>query len=323
MTRLIHLAAALLLATAALAVHAQPAGKVARLGVLLYGTAATDPNLASFVAGLRELGYVEGRNLALETRGAEGHPERIPGLVGEAVASKPDVLVVLGGDLVRFVGKATSTIPVVMLTSYDPVEAGMIKSYARPGGNMTGVAYAGAETGAKRLQFLKEAAPAVTRVAVLWDPDHADGEFRDMSAVASRLGIQLQSVEVRRPEDFPVAFESAAKGRAEALVVVSSRLMNINQRRILEFASRQRILLVSGWGPWVRSGGFMSYGPDLNVLARRAATHVDKILKGARPGELPVEQPTQFELVINVKTATALGITVPPSLLARADHVVQ
>lgn len=323
MTRLIHLTLALLLATAAAAVHAQPAGKLARLGVLLYGTAATDPNLASFIAGLRELGYVEGRTLTLETRGAEGHPERIPGLVREAVAAKPDVLVVLGGDLVRFVREATSTIPVVMLTSYDPVDAGIIKSYARPGGNMTGVAYAGAETGAKRLQFLKEAAPAVARIAVLWDPDHADGEYRDMSAVAVRLGMQLQSLEVRRPEDFPAAFESAAKARAEALVVVSSRLMNINQRRILEFASKQRILLVSGWGPWVRSGGFMSYGPDLNVLVRRAATHVDKILKGARPGELPVEQPTQFELVINLKTATALGITVPPSLLARADHVVQ
>ena len=323
MTKLIGLALAVLLAAASIAVHGQPAGKVARLGVLLYGSAATDPNLVSFIAGLRELGYVEGRNVALETRGAEGRPERIPDLTRDAVASKPDVIVVLGGDLVRFVRQATSTIPVVMLTSYDPVEAGVIKSYGRPGGNMTGVAFPSAETGAKRLQFLKEAAPAVTRIAVLWDPDHADGEYRDMSAVAPRLGIQLQSLEVRRPEDFPAAFESAAKARAEALVVVSSRLMNVNQQRILEFAGKQRIVLVSGWGPWVRSGGFMSYGPDLNDLARRAATHVDKILKGARPGELPVEQPTKFELAINVNTARALGIAVPASLLARADHVVQ
>ena len=216
MTRLLNLALALLLAAASFALHGQPAGKVARLGVLLYGSAATDPNLASFIAGLRELGYVEGRNVALETRGAEGRPERIPDLTRDAVASKPDVIVVLGGDLVRFARQATSTIPVVMLTSYDPVEAGVIKSYARPGGNMTGVAFPSAETGAKRLQFLKEAAPAVTRIAVLWDPDHADGEYRDMSAVAPRLGIQLQSLEVRRPEDFPAAFESAAKARGSA-----------------------------------------------------------------------------------------------------------
>ena len=322
-TRLIHFAVALLVATAAVAVQAQPAGKVARLGVLLYGTAATDPNLASFVAGLRDLGYAEGRNIALETRGAGGQPERIAGLVRDAIASNPDVIVVLGGDLVRFVTQATRTIPIVMLTSYDPVEAGVIKSFGRPGGNITGVAFASAETGAKRLQYLKEAAPALTRVAVLWDPEHADGEYRDMQSVAPRLGFHLQSLEVRRPDDFPAAFEAATKARAEALVVVSSRLLNINQGRIVEFAGKQRILLVSGWGPWVRAGGFMSYGPDLNVLARRAASHVDKILKGAKPGELPVEQPTKFELVINLNTAKALGLALPTSLLARADHVVQ
>jgi putative tryptophan/tyrosine transport system substrate-binding protein len=316
-------AIALLLAGASLAVHAQPAGKVARLGVLLYGTAAADPNLASFVAGLRDLGYVEGRNVALDYRAAEGHPERIPALAREVVASKPDVIVVLGGDLVPFVKQATSAIPVVMLTSNDPVEAKVISSFARPGGNMTGVAFVSAETGAKRLQFLKEAAPSLTRVAVLWDPDHADGEYRDMDAVARRLGMQLQSVEVRRPEDFETAFQAATRSRAEALVVVSSRLMNVNRPRIVEFAARQRIPLVTGWGPWVRSGGFMSYGPDLDVLVRRAASHVDKILKGARPGELPVEQPSKFELLINLKTARALGLTVPPSLLARADHVIE
>lgn len=316
-------AIALLLAAGSLPVHAQPAGKVARLGVLLYGTAATDPNLASFVAGLRDLGYVEGRNVALEYRGAEGHPERIPGLAREVVAVKPDVIVVLGGDLVPFIKEATSTIPVVMLTSNDPVESKVVSSFARPGGNMTGVAFVSAETGAKRLQFLKEAAPTLTRVAVLWDPNHADGEYRDMEAVARRLGVQLQSLEVRRPEDFERAFQAVTQGRAEALVVVSSRLMNVNRPRILEFAGKQRIALVTGWGPWVRSGGFMSYGPDLDVLVRRAASHVDKILKGAKPADLPVEQPSKFELLINLKTAKALGLTVPPSLLARADHLIE
>lgn len=323
MSTVSRLACAFFIGMYALAGHAQPAGRVARLGVLLYGTAATDPNFASLVAGLRDLGYVEGRNVALEARGAEGRPERIAGIAREAVLSKPDVIVVLGGDLVRVVQQATSTIPIVMLTSYDPVETGVIQSFARPGGNMTGVAFTAAETGAKRLQFLKEALPAVARVAVLWDPNHADGEYRDMQSVGSRLGMQLQSLEVRRPEDFPAAFEAAASARAQALIVVPSRLLNINQPRILEFAARQRIPLVSGWGPWVRSGAFMSYGPDLDALVRRAANHVDRILKGARPGELPVEQPDKFELVINLKTARALGVGVPPALLARADQVVE
>jgi putative ABC transport system substrate-binding protein len=210
-----------------------------------------------------------------------------------------------------------------MLTSYDPVESKVINSFARPGGNMTGVAYVGAETGAKRLQYLKEAAPSLTRVAVLWDPGHADGEFRDMQRVASRLGVQLQSLEATRPEDFEAAFQAVTRERAEALMVVSSRLMNINRPRILDFAAKQRIPLVSGWGPWVRSGGFMSYGPDLDVLVRRAASHVDRILKGGKPEDIPVEQPSKFELLINLKTARALGLTVPPSLLARADHVIE
>lgn len=323
MTRLTSLAVALVLAMTSLALHAQPAGKVARLGVLLFGTAATDPNLKSFVAGLRDLGYVEGRNVAFEYRAAEGHPERVPGLAREVVSLKPDVIVVLGGDLVPFIKEATSTIPVVMLTSNDPVESKVVNSFARPGGNMTGVAFVSAETGAKRLQFLKEAAPSLTRVAVLWDPNHADGEYRDMEAVAPRLGMQLQSLEVRRPEDLEAAFQSVTRGRAEALVVVPSRLMNVNRPRILEFAGKQRVLLVTGWGPWVRSGGFMSYGPDLDALVRRAASHVDKILKGAKPGDLPVEQPSKFELLINLKTARALGLTIPPSLLARADHIVE
>jgi ABC-type uncharacterized transport system substrate-binding protein len=321
--RLISLGAALLLATAPLALHAQPAGKVARLGVLLFGTPATDPNLASFVAGLRDLGYVEGRNVALEYRSAEGHPERISALAREAVSSKPDVIVVLGGDLVPIVKEATRTIPVVMLTSQDPVESGIVASFARPGGNMTGVAFVSAETGAKRLQFLKEAAPALTRLAVLWDPNHADGEYRDTEAAARRLGIHLQSLEVRRPEEFAGAFAAATRARPEALMVVSSRFMNLNRSRVLEFVGKQRVPLVTGWGPWARAGSFMSYGPDLDAHVRRAATHVDKILRGAKPADLPVEQPTKFELVINLKTAKALGLAIPPSLLQRADQVIE
>jgi putative ABC transport system substrate-binding protein len=210
-----------------------------------------------------------------------------------------------------------------MLTSEDPVEAGLVASFARPGGNLTGVAFVSSETAGKRLQFLKEAAPSLTRVAVLWNPDHPDGEYRNTETAARRLGLHLQSLEVRRPEDFDAAFQAATRERAEAVIVVSSRFMNLNRPRILEFASKHRILLATGWGPWARAGSFMSYGPDLDTLVRRAASHVDKILKGATPGEIAVEQPTKFELVINLKTAKALGLTIPPSLLLRADQIIE
>ncbi|HKQ65428.1 MAG TPA: ABC transporter substrate-binding protein [Methylomirabilota bacterium] len=305
------------------ATEAQQPGKVARLAVLLFGTPASDPNLAAFVAGLRDLGYVEGRNLVLEYRSAEGRPERGRELALQVASLKPDVIVVLGGDMVPFVRQATSTIPIVMLTSQDPVQAGVVASFARPGANLTGVAFVSSETAGKRLQFLKEAVPSLTRVAVLWNPDHPDGEYRDIETAARRLGVHVQSLEVRRPEEFDEAFRSATRARAEALMVVSSRFMNLSRSRILEFVSKQRMPLVTGWGPWVHMGGFLSYGPDLDVLVKRAAAHVDKILTGTRPSDLPVEQPTKFELVINLKTAKALGLTIPQSLLMRADQVIE
>jgi putative ABC transport system substrate-binding protein len=304
-------------------VGAQPAGKVARLGVLLFSTPATDPNLPAFLAGMRDLGYVEGRNLALEYRYAEGRPERVSDLALQIASLKPDVVVVLGGDMVPFMRNAAGTLPVVMLTSQDPVEAGVVASFARPGGNLTGVAFVSSETAGKRLQFLKETAPSLTRVAVLWSPDHPDGEYRNTETSARRLGIHIQSLEVRGPGEFDAAFQAATRERAEALMVVSSRLMNPNRSRVLEFASKQRLPLVTGWGPWARAGSLMSYGPNLDILVRRAATHVDKILKGAKPADLPIEQPTKFELVINLKTAKALGLTIPPPLLLQADQVIE
>ena len=319
---LVALSIAMLLAPSLVAI-AQPAPKAARLGVLLFSTPATEPNLDALIAGLRDLGYVEGRNLALEYRYADGHPERFRDAAREVAALKPDVLVVLGGDMVPFAKEATSTVPVVMLTSNNPVEAGIIASFSRPAGNVTGVAFVSSETAGKRLQFLREVVPSVTRVAVLWNPDHPDGEYRDTELTARRLGIQTQSLEVRRPEDFEAAFQAAIRGRAEALIVVTSRLMNVNGPRILEFASKQRIPLVSGSGTWPQRGGLLSYGPDLDALAKRAATHVDKILRGAKPGDLAVEQPTKFELVINLQTAKRLGLTIPPSLLARADRIIE
>jgi len=305
------------------ATEAQQPGKVARLAVLLFVTPASDPNLAAFVAGLRDLGYVEHRNLVLEYRSAEGRPERGRELALQVASLKPDVIVVLGGDMVPFVRQATSTIPIVMLTSQDPVQAGVVASFARPGANLTGVAFVSSETAGKRLQFLKEAVPSLTRVAVLWNPNHPDGEYRDIETAARRLGIQVQSLEVRRPEEFDEAFRSATRARAEALMVVSSRFMNLSRSRILEFVSKQRMPLVTGWGPWVHMGGFLSYGPDLDALVKRAAAHVDKILTGTKPSDLPVEQPTKFELVINLKTAKALGLTIPQSLLVRADQVIE
>ena len=307
---------------AALAGAQQPA-KIARVGVLLFGSPTSDPNLAAFVAGLRELGWVEGRNLRLEYRSAEGRPEPLRELAQQVVSLKPDVIVVLGGDMAPLAKDATSTIPIVMLTSQDPVETGIVASFARPGSNLTGVAFVSAETASKRLQFLKEAVPSVSRVAVLWNPDHPDGEYRDIEAAARRLGVRVQSLEVRRPEQFAEAFQAATQARSEALMVVSSRFMNLNRARILEFAGKQRIPLVTGWGPWVRAGALLSYGPDLDVLVKRAATHVDKILKGARPADIPIEQPTKFELVVNLKTAHALGLTIPPAVLGRADLLIE
>jgi putative ABC transport system substrate-binding protein len=320
--RLIALVVALLFAPALIA-WGQPGGKVARIAVLLFETPSTSAALAALIAGLRDLGYVEGRNLTIEVRSAEGRPERSRDLAQQIVALKSDVIVVLGGDMVPFVREATSTAPIVMLTSQDPVEAGVVASFARPGGNLTGVAFVSSETAGKRLQFLKEAVPSIARVAVLWSPDHPDGEYRNAEAAARQLGIQIQSLDVRRPEDFDAAFEAAVRARAEALMVVSSRFMNLNRARIMEFAGKQRLLVVTGWGPWARAGSFLSYGPDLDSLVKRAATHVDRILKGAKPADLPIEQPNKFELVVNLKTAKALGLTIPPSLLGRADHVIE
>jgi putative ABC transport system substrate-binding protein len=293
------------------------------MGILLFTTPTTDLNLVALLGGLRDLGYIEGRNLAIEYRFAEGRPERFRASALALASTKPDIIVVLGGDMVPFAREATKTIPIVMLTSQDPVEAGIVETMARPGGNLTGVAFVSSETAGKRLQLLKEAMPGLTRLAVLWSPDHADGEYRITAAAAPSVGVQTLSLEVRGPDEFDGAFQKAMPWRAEALMVVSSRLMNVNRDRILEFASRHRIPLVSGWGPWVASGALMGYGPDLNVLVRRIPSYVDKIVKGARPAELPIEQPTKFELIVNLKTARALGVTIPPSLLLRADRVIE
>jgi len=304
-----------------LAQHARKA--VARVGALLFGTPDTEPNVGAFRRGLRDLGYVEAQNLVIEYRYAEGKPERLRALAVELVAIKPDVIFALGGDVAPLVRAATSTIPIVMAVSQDPVQTGLVASLARPGGNITGVTFVSSDLAAKRLQFLHEMAPDLARVAVIWNPDHIDPEYRETQIAGKTLGIQIQSLEVRATDDIDAAFQAAISARAQALVPVSSRLMTANRARIIQFSGQRRLLLASGWGPWAREGALFSYGPDLDVITRRAAVYVDKILRGARPDELPVEQPTTFQLMINGKTAKALGLTVPRSLLSIADEVIE
>jgi putative tryptophan/tyrosine transport system substrate-binding protein len=311
------------LLAAAPGAEAQQARKLARVGILLFSTPQGDANLAALRQGLDELGYVEGKNLTTLYRYAEGKPERLAALAAELVAAKPDVIFAMGGDVAPFARTATNSIPIVIAVSNDPVQAGLVASLARPGGNVTGVTFLSSDLAAKRLQILTEAAPGISRVAVLWNPDHVDPEYRETQAAGRVLGVHVQSLEVRRPGDFEAAFEAAAAEEAQALIVISSRLMTFNRGRILELAARQRLPVVSGWGPWAEEGALMSYGPDLNVIVRRAATHMDRVLKGASPAGLPIEQPTTHELVINLRTASALGLSIGPPLRAQATRVVE
>ena len=301
----------------------QTASKAARLGVLLFSTPEGDPSLSAFRQGLTELGYVEGRNLTTVYRYADGKPERLTGLANELVALKPDVIFALGGDVAPFVITATNSIPIVMAASFDPVQSGLIASFAKPGGNVTGVTFVSSELAAKRMQFLKAAIPGLSRVAILWNPDHVDPEYRETQVAGKVLGVHVQSLEVRGPDDFDAAFKAATNESAEAIVVVSARLMTLNRQRILDFAARTRLPVVAGWGPWVETGALLSYGPDVSASVRRAAAHVDGILKGASPGNLAVEQPTKLDLMINMRTAKALGLSIPPTLLLRADRVIE
>jgi putative ABC transport system substrate-binding protein len=303
--------------------HAQPPAKVARVGVLLFGTPGNDPNLPAFRDGLRELGYVEGRNVVFEYRFAEAKVERLAGLAAELARLQPNAIFALSGDVAPFARAATSTIPIVVAVSVDPVQTQLVSSLARPGGNVTGVTFVSSDLAAKRLQFLKEIAPGIARIGILWNPNHADPEYRETQLAARQLGLHMHSLEVRAPADFDEAFAAATAARVEAIVVVSSRLMTLSQTRIIDFAAKHRTLLVAGWGPWVRQGALLSYGPDLNASVRQAAMQLDRVLKGAKPADLPIEQPTKFQLAINTKTAKAFGFTVPHSLLLRADQIIE
>jgi putative ABC transport system substrate-binding protein len=317
------------LLAAPLTAEAQPPDRIARIGCLGIDLAADPANRDVFLQSLRALGYVEGRNLAIEYRDAKGKPERFPALAAELAALKVDVIVTFGGTAAALGAKqATRIIPIVFLAVGDPVPDGLVASLARPGGNVTGLSLAAPELVGKWLELLKQAVPGVNRTALLLKRDAApdptiQAYLKAGEGAASSLGMQLQVVEARGPEDFDRAFADMSKARAGALAVVSTPVFNSARRRLVEQAARNRLPSVYSLRMYVDAGGLMSYGPDVREMARRGAAYVDKILKGAKPADLPVEQPTKFELVINLKTAKALGLTIPPSLLGRADEVVQ
>jgi ABC-type uncharacterized transport system substrate-binding protein len=306
-----------------LAARAQQPAKVPRLGVLLYSTPQADAQMEAVRRGLRELDYVEGRNLVISYRYAEGNPERLPGLAVDLVQEKPDVLLAMGGDVAPHVVKATQTIPIVFVTSSDPVQHGLVVSLARPAGNATGVTFLLDDLASKRLELFKEAVPRVSRVAFLWNPDHLDNELREAQRAAQNLGVRLQLVEMRSPSDLENAFRAVTDTGSDGLYVVASRQTLLSIPRIVDFATKIRVPLAGGFGGWARAGGILAYGPNVNDMTRRAVGYVDKILKGAKPGDLPVQQPTRFELVINAKAAKSIGIEIPPTLLARADEVIE
>jgi putative ABC transport system substrate-binding protein len=319
------LAAAILLVP--LGAGAQPAAKVHRIGVLeIVEPAANGPNLEAFRQALAELGHVEGRNVAVDYRSAAGRPERLLDLARELIALKPDVLVTRGDPAALAARHATATLPIVMATSGDPVFTGVVASLARPGGNVTGFHIVGPpELGGRRLRLLREAIPATARVGILWDPVGVQLPLivKDTEKTAAALGVQLKSLEVPRPEAFEPAFEAALMAQVDGLIAGEDTLMFDDRDRIVRFAAMSRLPAIYGLREFVDAGGLMSYGTDRRDLFRRAAGYVDRILKGARPADLPVEPPVKFELAVNLKTAKAIGLTLPPSLVRRADYVVE
>ena len=323
--RFIEVIAGCLLA-APLRADAQPAAKVPRIGFLGNSTAALEANLVGpFREGLRELGYVEGRNILIEYRWAEGKNERLPALIAELIALKVDVIVTAGTPAALAVKKATTSIPLVMAAVGDPIGVGLVASLARPGGNVTGLSAIAPELEGKRLELLREVVPRLSHIAVLWNPDNPfqPGSLKEARAAAQVLGIKVQLLGVRTAEDFPAAFAAILKERPDALLVLADRIFLHNRARIVDFEAKRRLPGMYPYRELVEAGGLMSFGPSYADMHRRAATYVDKILKGAKPADLPVEQPTKFDLVINLKTAKALGLTIPPSLLGRADEVIQ
>ena len=311
------------LTLAPLAVEAQQPGNGHRIGYLSPGPGIEYRDEA-FRQALGQLGYVEGKNLVIEWRFTKGGPVS-PELAAELIRLKLDCILVIGVGPVAALKKATATIPIVIGNiDADPVEEGLVASFARPGGNITGITGIAYELAGKRLEFLKETVPGLSRVAILIHPSRAtDAHVRHAVATSRKLGIELHVVEVRSPGELDTAFRVALQKRVEALDVVATGLMNSHRARVVNLAANSRLPTIYSNRDFALDGGLMSYAADFAALNRRAASYVDKILKGAKPADLPVEQPTKFELVINLKTAKTLGLTIPPSVLLRADHVIE
>ena len=326
----IALAAGTLLYATCFPTEAQHDAKVYRIGVLeTVGPESNAANLGAFRQGLGELGYVEGQNFVIEYRSADGRAERFADLASELVRLKVDVIVTRGTAAALSAKQATGTIPIVMASSGEPAAEGIVASLARPGGNVTGFhIMAPAEVGGRRLQLLKEAVPGLSRVGILWNPSDIQTPLivRETKRAARAMGVQLKSFEMQGREGlagFDQTFEAALMGQVDAFIAVEDYMMFTFRARILEFAAMSRLPAIYGLREFADAGGLMSYGTDRRDLFRRSATYVHRILKGARPADLPVEPPTKFELAINLKTAKMLGLTIPPSLLQRADYVAQ
>ena len=308
------------------AAGAQQPTRVYRLGYLQSNPRSQSEHfLKALEDGLRERGYVVGRDIVIDYRFADGKAERLPALAAELVGLKVDIMVVWATPSALAAQQATTTIPIVMASVGDPMGSGLVASLARPGGNITGLSSIAADTEGKRLELLKEVFPKVSRVGVLWNPDNPLSALilRQTQRAAQNLRVRVLPVRVHGEGDFEEAFSALVKDRAEALIVQPEVLLLSNMNRILDFATKRRLPAVYGYREFVEAGGLMFFGPSWPELFRRAATYVDKILKGARPAELPVEQPTTFELVINLRTAKALGLVIPPAMLRRADGVIQ
>jgi putative ABC transport system substrate-binding protein len=313
------------LLAAPLAAEAQQSTKRYRIGLLIAASEAfAAPYIEIFRQALRDLGYVEGRNITIELRYADGHYDRLRALAADLVRLKVDIVVAEGTPPARAAKQATTTIPIVMTVTGDPVAAGLVTNLARPGGNLTGASFFFLELGAKRLQLLKEAIPTLRRVAVVWNPSNAvqGPVVKQIETTAKTLGIDVQHIKIQAPADVGDALVRISQGRS-GLVVLEDAMINVCSTQIADVAVKHRLPTIFGLPAFAEAGGLMAYGPNRSELWRRAASFVDKILRGARPGELPVEQSTRFDLVINLKTAKALGLTIPQSVLLRADQAIE
>jgi putative tryptophan/tyrosine transport system substrate-binding protein len=310
----------------ALPVATRAQGPTMRLIGVLSPESAIKSEVEGLRVGLRELGYVEGQNVRFEYRWANGRFERLPDLAAELIRLKPDVIVTVVTQASLVAKKATATIPIVMVGVADPVGVGLIASLARPGGNVTGTSSQASILAGKQLELLKEVAPSATRIAALWNPANLAFQtlqVTEAKAAAEKLGIELQLIEARAPNEFDAAFAAIDKERARALIILLDPVFFLNFGRLVDLSTKRRLVTVTGYRAFADAGGLMSYGPNYYSIYKLAAVYVSKILKGAKPADLPVEQPTTFELVVNLKTAKALGIDLPTAVVARADAVIE